>query len=120
VTVLNRGRTQLRPLAAGVQRITASTRDGAAVRAALGGRRFDVVAPFTALTPAQVKTDLGVFAGQAGQYINLHRHPMRGPAPAGRARLRPAARPGDRAGLKAPATVRDSNQEQRQPQKRKP
>jgi nucleoside-diphosphate-sugar epimerase len=69
VTVLNRGRTQLRPLPEGVRRITADTQDGAALRAAVGDRRFDVVAQFTAKEPAQVKLDLDVFAGRVGQYI---------------------------------------------------
>lgn len=69
VTVLNRNQTQLRPLPAQVRRITADTQDAAAVRAAIGERRFDVVAQFTARESAQAKTDLEVFAGQTGQYI---------------------------------------------------
>ena len=69
VTVLNRGQTQLRPIPGAVRRITADTADGAALRAAVGDRRFNVVAQFTARGPAQVKIDLDVFAGRVGQYI---------------------------------------------------
>jgi nucleoside-diphosphate-sugar epimerase len=69
VTVLNRGRTAVRPLPDRVEALTADLRDAAAVDAALGDRRFDVVAQFVAFTPDQVDADIERFAGRTRQYV---------------------------------------------------
>lgn len=64
---LNRGR---RPAeVAGVQPLTADVQDPAAVRAALGGLRFDVVVDWIAFTPADVERDLALFRGRTGQFV---------------------------------------------------
>jgi nucleoside-diphosphate-sugar epimerase len=69
VTVLNRGRTAVRELPDGVDVLTADLRDGGALDAALGDRRFDVVAQFMAFTPDQVDADIERFAGRTRQYV---------------------------------------------------
>jgi nucleoside-diphosphate-sugar epimerase len=68
VTVLNRG-TARRPLPEGVELVQADVRDGEAMRSALNGRQFDVVAEFLAFTPDHVATDLELFEGRTGQYV---------------------------------------------------
>jgi len=42
-------------------------RDPASVRQAIGGREFDAVVDWVALTPGQVRADIG--AGRTGQYV---------------------------------------------------
>jgi nucleoside-diphosphate-sugar epimerase len=69
VTVINRGATGLRAVPDEVETLHADVRDTAAVRAALGDRRFDVVADFIAFTPEHVATDIELFAGRTGQYV---------------------------------------------------
>jgi nucleoside-diphosphate-sugar epimerase len=69
VTVLNRGRSGLRGLPDRVESLTADLRDGDAVDAALGDRRFDVVAQFLGYTPDQVDADIERFAGRTRQYV---------------------------------------------------
>src|SRR5436305_6687553 len=69
VTVLNRGRTSLRPLPAEVEVLVADVRDRAAVDAALGDREFDVVAQFLAFTTDHVQPDIDRFTGRTGQYV---------------------------------------------------
>jgi nucleoside-diphosphate-sugar epimerase len=69
VTVLNRGRSDIRPLPDGVESVHADIRDAASVRAALGEREFDVVAEFLAFTPEHVAQDLEFFTGRTGQYV---------------------------------------------------
>ena len=66
--MLNRG-TARRPLPEGVEVLQADVRDGDAVREALGGREFDVVAEFLAFTPDHVAADLELFEGRTGQYV---------------------------------------------------
>ncbi|WP_194395813.1 SDR family oxidoreductase [Microbacterium atlanticum] len=68
VAVLNRGSGR-RPLPAEAELIEADIRDPAAVRDALGDRRFDVVAEFLAFTPDHIATDLDLFEGRTGQYV---------------------------------------------------
>ena len=68
VTVLNRGGAR-RPLPADVRLIQADVRDPGAVRSALAGATFDVVAEFLAFTPDHVATDLDLFEGSTGQYV---------------------------------------------------
>lgn len=68
VTVLNRGRS-IRRLPDGVRTLQADVRDGAAVRAAVGDRPFDVVADFLSFVPEHVRTALDAAGRAAGQYI---------------------------------------------------
>jgi nucleoside-diphosphate-sugar epimerase len=68
VTVLNRGSAR-RPLPDGVRELVADVRDADALRRAVGGEQFDVVAEFLAFTPAHVRTDLAQFEGRCGQYV---------------------------------------------------
>lgn len=69
VTVLNRGRSEERALPEEAELLQGDIRDADAVRAALGDREFDVVAQFTAFTPAHVQADIARFAGRTGQYV---------------------------------------------------
>jgi nucleoside-diphosphate-sugar epimerase len=69
VTVINRGATGLRTVPDEVETLHADVRDTAAVRAALGGRWFDVVVDFIAFTPGHVAADIELFAGRTGQYV---------------------------------------------------
>lgn len=69
VTVLNRGRSTLRPAPDGVQVLAADVRAPAAVNEALGGRTFDTVADFVAFTPDHVQADLDLFDGRCAQYV---------------------------------------------------
>lgn len=69
VTVLNRGTTSVRPLPAGVAVVHADVRDPEAVRDALSGQDFDVVADFLTFTPDQLRPHLDLFIGHIGQYI---------------------------------------------------
>ena len=68
VTVLNRG-TARRPLPESVRVIEADVRDANAVRTALAGSQFDVVADFLSFTPGHVRTALDLFEGHTGQYV---------------------------------------------------
>ena len=67
LTVLNRG--SAKDLLPGAEAIACDMADEAAVRAALQGRTFDVVAQFIAYTPDQVERDIRLFSGMCGQYI---------------------------------------------------
>ncbi|MEP6632423.1 MAG: NAD-dependent epimerase/dehydratase family protein [Lapillicoccus sp.] len=69
LTVLNRGTTALRPAPGGVEVLRADVRDAASVRAAVGDRRFDVVANFVAFTPEHVAADTELFGGRTKQYV---------------------------------------------------
>lgn len=64
---LNRGRKGRAP--EGVETLVADVRDAAAAKAALAGRRFDVVVDFIAYTADHVKADLELFEGQVGQFV---------------------------------------------------
>ena len=68
VTVLNRGSAR-RPLPEGVRELVADVRDADAVRHAVAGTEFDVVAEFLAFTPEHVQQDLDLFEGRTGQYV---------------------------------------------------
>ncbi len=68
VTVLNRGRS-IRPVPEGVRSLEADVRDADAVRAAVGGERFDVVADFLSFVPEHVRTALETVGADAAQYI---------------------------------------------------
>lgn len=69
VTVLNRGQSSLRSIPAEARILTADVRDAAAVRRAVEGLHFDVVADFLSFTPEQVQQNIDIFAGKIGQYI---------------------------------------------------
>src|SRR5215472_375105 len=69
LSVLNRGRSVLRPLPAGVTVLRGDIRDPASARSAVGDRDFDVVVDWVAYTPEHVRADLELFAGRAGQYV---------------------------------------------------
>jgi nucleoside-diphosphate-sugar epimerase len=67
--VLNRGLGADRPVPEGATVHRADVRDRDAVRAAVAGRDFDVVANFLAFTPEHVQADVDLFRGRAGQYV---------------------------------------------------
>ncbi|MFD1720783.1 NAD-dependent epimerase/dehydratase family protein [Amnibacterium endophyticum] len=69
VTVLTRGRPSWRTLPDGVEQLVADQGDQASVVAAVGDRRFDVVAQFLAFTPDRVRQDVERWAGRTGQYV---------------------------------------------------
>jgi nucleoside-diphosphate-sugar epimerase len=69
VSVLNRNQTSIRPLPKEVTYLTADIHDVAATRSTLGGRHFDVVADFTVREPAQVSTDIDIFADRTAQFV---------------------------------------------------
>lgn len=68
LTLLNRGnRPGLAPKGARI--LSADIGDEAAVRAALGGERFDVAADFIAYTPDAAERDIRLFDGRVMQYF---------------------------------------------------
>ncbi|GHD44663.1 NAD-dependent epimerase/dehydratase family protein [Mycetocola manganoxydans] len=67
VTVLNRGESTKRPLPDGIETLQADVRDTEAVTAAIGNRRFGVVADFLSFTPGQLHLD--TFRDRTGQYV---------------------------------------------------
>ncbi|WP_165068191.1 SDR family oxidoreductase [Marisediminicola senii] len=69
VTLLNRGQSPIRPVPQGVEVITGDIRDPESVAAAIGDRRFDVVADFLSFTPEHVQANIDRFEGKTGQYI---------------------------------------------------
>jgi len=68
LTLLNRGgKGEFFPR--GARQVVADHRDPAAVRQALKGRSFDVVADWIAYTPAHASQDIELFSGRTGQYL---------------------------------------------------
>ena len=67
--VLNRGRSTIRPLPPGVTVLRADIRDPMSVRDEIKDLEFDAVADWVAFTPDQVRTDIDLFGGRAGQYV---------------------------------------------------
>jgi len=68
LALLNRGqRGEFFP--AGARQILADNRDPSAVKEALRGETFDVVADWIAYTPAQAAQDVELFDGRTGQFI---------------------------------------------------
>lgn len=63
---LNRGS---RPVPDGVCPLVADINDGEAVRAVLGGLKFDAVVDFIAYKRAEVERDIGLFSGRTAQYL---------------------------------------------------
>jgi len=68
VTLLNRGSAGER-VPEGARVLQADIHDEAAVRAAIGDMRYDVVADFIAFVPSHVERDIRLFKGRCGQYI---------------------------------------------------
>ncbi len=68
LTLLNRGKSS-RPTAIGAKVIHADIHDPTAMRAAMAGQQFDVVADFIAFTPQDVQRDIDLFSGKTAQYI---------------------------------------------------
>jgi len=66
VSLLTRGKT---PVPAGYEAITADHADAAAMRAALGSRRFDAVVNFIGYDVPDVRLDAELFRGRTGQYV---------------------------------------------------
>jgi nucleoside-diphosphate-sugar epimerase len=69
LAMLNRGRSTIRPVAAGAEVLRADIRDPDSVREALSHREFDVVVNFVAYTPEHVLSDVDTFGGRVGQYV---------------------------------------------------
>jgi nucleoside-diphosphate-sugar epimerase len=68
LSLLNRGqRGEFFPR--GAKQIVADARDQKAVREALRGQSFDVVADWIAFTPEQAEADVSLFAGRTGQFF---------------------------------------------------
>jgi nucleoside-diphosphate-sugar epimerase len=68
LTLLNRGqRGEFFPR--GARQVVADHRDPGAVREALKGQTFDVVADWIAYTPAQAAQDIELFTGRTGQFF---------------------------------------------------
>ncbi|MGA3221473.1 MAG: NAD-dependent epimerase/dehydratase family protein [Acidimicrobiales bacterium] len=71
VSVLNRGRSVLRPLPPEVTRLTGDVRDPASFRAAIEGRDFDVVVNFLAYTADDAREAVDAFRGRTGHYLHI-------------------------------------------------
>jgi len=69
LSVLNRGRSTVRPLPPGVNRLRADIREPASVRDEIRDRDFDAVVDWVAFTPEHVRTDIELFRGRTGQYV---------------------------------------------------
>lgn len=69
LTLLNRGRSTVRPTIEGVRHLTGDAGDAASVAAAVGDETFDVVVDFRAFTPEQVARDIELFDGRCRQYV---------------------------------------------------
>lgn len=71
LTLLNRGRSTLRPPVAGVRHLVGDADDAASIAAAIGDETFDVVANFRSFSPEQVARDIELFEGRCGQYVYI-------------------------------------------------
>jgi nucleoside-diphosphate-sugar epimerase len=69
LTVLNRGRSALRQLPEGVERLTADINDRRAALTALGERSFDAVVDWVAFTAGHVRRDIELFSARTRQYV---------------------------------------------------
>ncbi|MFI5694623.1 NAD-dependent epimerase/dehydratase family protein [Kribbella sp. NPDC051586] len=68
LTVVNRGKTSIRPLPAEVRQIGGDI-DEAGTLAAIAGEEFDVVVDWLAFTPDQVRARTDALRGHVGQYV---------------------------------------------------
>jgi nucleoside-diphosphate-sugar epimerase len=71
LTLLNRGRSTVRPAVEGVRQLLGDADDAASVAAAIGDESFDVVANFRSFSPAQVARDIELFEGRCRQYVYI-------------------------------------------------
>lgn len=69
LSVLNRGSTHRRPLPQQATVLHGDIRDPESAARALGDRQFDAVVDWVAFTPAQVRADIDLLRGRAGQYV---------------------------------------------------
>jgi nucleoside-diphosphate-sugar epimerase len=69
VTVLNRGRSTLRPMPDGVRALRADLDDTAALTDAVAGQEFDAVCDFMSFTTDRLARNVELFAGRTGQYV---------------------------------------------------
>jgi nucleoside-diphosphate-sugar epimerase len=68
LTFLRRGQSD-RAVPEGVELLTGDVRDPASLRAAVGGRNFDVVVNFVAFTTDHVQADIDFWSGRTAQYV---------------------------------------------------
>ncbi|MEV5966042.1 NAD-dependent epimerase/dehydratase family protein [Kribbella sp. NPDC051952] len=68
LTVVNRGKTSIRPIPTDVRQLTADIEDPVAL-AEIAGQDFDVVVDWIAFTPDQVRARTDAFRGHVGQYV---------------------------------------------------
>jgi nucleoside-diphosphate-sugar epimerase len=69
LSLLNRGQTSKRPVAAGARVLSGDVRDEDSVRRVLEAEDFDVVVDFVAFTAEHVATDIKLFRDRVGQYV---------------------------------------------------
>src|SRR5215475_9261308 len=69
LSVLNRGRSAVRPLPPGVSMLRADIREPRSVRDEIKDREFDAVVDWVAFTPEHVRADIELFRGRTGQYV---------------------------------------------------
>jgi nucleoside-diphosphate-sugar epimerase len=68
LTVVNRGKTSIRPLPPQARQLTADVNDPAAL-ADIAGQEYDVVVDWLAFTPEQVRARTDALRGRVGQYV---------------------------------------------------
>ena len=71
VTVLNRARSELRPLPPEVERLIGDVREPSSLKAAIGGRDFDVVVNFLCYSADDARSALEMFRGHTGHYLHI-------------------------------------------------
>jgi nucleoside-diphosphate-sugar epimerase len=69
LSVLNRGRSTVRPLPPGVNMLRADIREPGSVRDEIRDLEFDAVVDWVAFTPEHVRADIELFRGRTGQYV---------------------------------------------------
>jgi nucleoside-diphosphate-sugar epimerase len=69
LTLLNRGRSTIRPPIDGARTLIADAGDPGAMHAAIGAREFDVVVNFLVFDPERAARDIELFSGRTGQYV---------------------------------------------------
>lgn len=71
LTLLNRGRSTVRPPIDGVRQLIGDADDAASVASAIGDETFDVIANFRSFSPEQVARDIELFDGRCRQYVYI-------------------------------------------------
>jgi nucleoside-diphosphate-sugar epimerase len=69
LSVLNRGRSTVRPLPPGVNMLRADIREPGSVRDEIRDLEFDAVVDWVAFTPEHVRADIELFRGRTRQYV---------------------------------------------------